>query len=31
MPGTWSQILFHIVFSTKDRRELVTPRIASEL
>ena len=31
MPGTWSQILFHIVFSTKDRRELITPQIAGEL
>ncbi len=31
MPGTWSQILLHIVFSTKNRRELITPGIAGQL
>ena len=31
MPGTYSQILFHIVFSTKHRQAWVTPDIADRL
>ena len=31
MPGTYSQLLHHIVFSTKHREPLITPEIAPEL
>jgi len=31
MPGTYAQILFHIVFSTKCRRALITPEIQPRL
>jgi putative transposase len=31
MPGTYSQILLHIVFSTKHREPWVTPEIAERL
>ena len=31
MPGTYSQILLHIVFSTKQREAWITPEVASRL
>lgn len=31
MPGTYSQILFHIVFSTKERRPCIKPQWQSRL
>ena len=31
MPGTYTQILFHAVFSTKHRRALITPEIRPRL
>jgi len=31
MPGTYSQILIHIVFSTKERRASITPEIQPRL
>ena len=31
MPGTYSQILLHIVFSTKDRAPWITPEISERL
>ena len=31
MPGTFSQLLLHIVFSTKHRRRWITPEIAKRL
>lgn len=31
MPGTYSQILLHIVFSTKHRQSLITPDVANRL
>jgi putative transposase len=31
MPSTWSQVLLHIVFSTKLREPLITPEIESRL
>lgn len=31
MPGTYSQILLHIVFSTKDRVPMITPALAERL
>lgn len=31
MPGTYSQILFHIVFSTKHRDPWITPDVAERL
>ncbi len=31
MPGTYSQILLHIVFSTKQRRPYITPDIQARL
>jgi REP element-mobilizing transposase RayT len=31
MPGTYSQILLHVVFSTKNRRALIKPPIAERL
>ncbi len=31
MPSTWSQILLHIVFSTKGREPLITPDIQDRL
>lgn len=31
MPGTWSQVLLHIVFSTKHRKELITPQVQEPL
>ena len=31
MSGTYTNLLFHIVFSTKERRRLITPTIEDEL
>ena len=31
MPGTYSQLLLHIVFSTKNRQRWITPEIAEQL
>lgn len=31
MPGTFSQILFHIIFSTKEREPWITPDVAVRL
>lgn len=31
MPGTYSQILLHVVFSTKQRRTHITPEIREQL
>lgn len=31
MAGTYTNLLFHIVFSTKERRRLITPSIEDEL
>jgi putative transposase len=31
MPGTYSQILLHIVFSTKERKSWITPDVADRL
>lgn len=31
MPGTYSQLLFHIVFSTKNREPLIFPEVAERL
>jgi putative transposase len=31
MPGTYSQILLHVVFSTKNRRPWITPDVAARL
>jgi len=31
MAGTYSKLLFHIVFSTKDRRPFIRPEIEEEL
>jgi len=31
MPGTYSQILLHIVFSTKERRPWLTPDVTDQL
>ena len=31
MPGTYSQILFHVVFSTKQRRPYITPAVQARL
>jgi putative transposase len=31
MPGTYSQLLFHIVFSTKERAPWITPEVAARL
>lgn len=31
MPGTYSQILLHVVFSTKQRRTYITPEIQERL
>ena len=31
MPGTYSQILLHVVFSTKERQRWITPDIAERL
>jgi REP element-mobilizing transposase RayT len=31
MPGTYSQILLHLVFSTKNRANLIKPEIQSRL
>jgi len=31
MAGTYTNLLFHIVFSTKERRRLITPAIEDEL
>lgn len=31
MAGTYTNLLYHIVFSTKERRELITPAIESDL
>lgn len=31
MPGTYSQLLLHIVFSTKDRTPWITPDVAERL
>ncbi len=31
MPGTYSQILLHVVFSTKQRRTYITPEIKERL
>jgi len=31
MPGTFSQMLFHVVFSTKYREPLITPEVAERL
>lgn len=31
MPGTFSQILFHIIFSTKEREPWITPDVADRL
>ncbi|MBC7833905.1 MAG: IS200/IS605 family transposase [Phycisphaerales bacterium] len=31
MPGTFSQVLLHVVFSTKQRRPWITPEVAERL
>lgn len=31
MPGTYSQIVLHVVFSTKQRRTYITPEIQARL
>jgi REP element-mobilizing transposase RayT len=31
MPNTYTNLLYHIVFSTKDRRPLITPNLQEEL
>lgn len=31
MPGTYTQILLHVVFSTKGRKSWITPEIAEQL
>ena len=31
MPGTYTQLLYHIVFSTKARKPWIAPHIASRL
>ncbi|MEQ1603441.1 MAG: IS200/IS605 family transposase [Pyrinomonadaceae bacterium] len=31
MPHTYSNLIFHLVFSTKDRRQLITPELRSRL
>jgi len=31
MPGTYSQILLHVVFSTKQRMPYITPAVAARL
>jgi REP element-mobilizing transposase RayT len=31
MAGTYTNLLYHIVFSTKERRQLITPAIEGEL
>jgi len=31
MPGTYSQILMHVVFSTKERRNLIKPGVQARL
>jgi hypothetical protein len=31
MPGTYSQLLLHIVFSTKRRQRWITPDVAERL
>lgn len=31
MAGTYTNLLYHIVFSTKERRQLITPAIEAEL
>lgn len=31
MPGTYSQLLLHIVFSTKRRQPLITGEVAERL
>ncbi len=31
MPGTYSQILLHVVFSTKQRRPYITPEVQAQL
>lgn len=31
MPGTYSQILLHAVFSTKHRKPWITPNVANDL
>jgi hypothetical protein len=31
MSGTYTNLLYHIVFSTKERRQLITPAIEDEL
>ena len=31
MPGTYTQFLFHIVFSTRERRPWITPDVAKSL
>ena len=31
MAQTWTQLLYHIVFSTKDRRNLITPALQPKL
>jgi putative transposase len=31
MPGTHSQLLYHIIFNTKHREPLITPRLREEL
>ena len=31
MPGTYSQMLMHVVFSTKNRKRWITPEVAARL
>ena len=31
MPSTYTNLLYHIIFSTKDRRPLITPKLRIEL
>ncbi|MFN0012852.1 MAG: IS200/IS605 family transposase [Phycisphaerales bacterium] len=31
MPGTYSQMLMHVVFSTKNRKRWITPQVAQRL
>ena len=31
MAGTYSNLIYHIVFSTKERRQLITPAIEDDL
>ncbi|HPF39880.1 MAG TPA: hypothetical protein P5081_01895 [Phycisphaerae bacterium] len=31
MPGTYSNVVLHVVFSTKDRRPFIEPHVQSRL